>query len=177
MQFKIINNKLLPPEIYNQHYLCAMKVTITVKEINPDFDQALADRENDGHENEDNIRYNWEDEFEVSDDVNEFKIKNNEIYVLEGMNGKEKFSFPIPSMTIVSCTGTSGVITQFAASRKLIKDTKKVVDKKGNIHFFIFLKGGHDMVNPLNGVYISKKDFPSQLPLPEETEITSDEEE
>src|ERR1041385_2436493 len=145
-----------------------MKVTITVKEINPDFDQSLADKENDGHESEDNIRYNWEDEFEVKDDVKEFTIKNNEIYVLEGMKGNEKFSYEIPAMTIVTCIGESGVITQFAASRKLIKDTKKVVDKKGNIHFFIFLKGRHDMINPLNGIYISKKDFPPELPLPEE---------
>jgi hypothetical protein len=154
-----------------------MKVTITVKEINPDFDQQLADKENDGHESEDNIRYNWEDEFEVKNDVTDFTVKNNEVYILEGMKGEEKFSFEIPSMTIVECVGENGVVTQFAASRKLIKDTKKVIDKKGNIHFFIFLKGGHAHVNPVLGVYISEKDFPMDLPVPEEEDITSDEEE
>lgn len=154
-----------------------MKVTITVKEVNPDFDQELADKENEGRESEHNIRYNWEDEFEVKDDVKDFGIRNNEIYTLEGMKGDEPFSYEIPSMTIIECVGTNGTITRFAASRKLIRDTKKNVDKKGDIHFFIFLKGGHAHVNPVTGVYISEKDFPKELPVPEEDEITSDEEE
>jgi hypothetical protein len=154
-----------------------MKVTITVKEVNPDFDQELADKENDGHESKHNIRYNWEDEFEVTEDIKDFAIRNNEIYTLEGLQDDEPFSYEIPSMTIIECLGTNGSVTRFAASRKLIKDTKKNVDKKGDIHFFMFLKGGHDHVNPMTGVYISAKDFPKELPLPEEDEITSDEEE
>ncbi len=159
------------------NYLCSMKVTITVKEVNPDFDQELADKENDGHESEFNIRYNWEDEFEVKDDVKDFGIRNNEIYTLEGMKGEEPFSFEIPSMTIIECVGTNGVITKFAASRKLIKDTKKNTDKNGDVHFFMFIKGGHKHINPIPGVYISDKDFPKELPVPEEEDITSDEEE
>jgi hypothetical protein len=154
-----------------------MKVTITVKEVNPDFDQELADKLNDGHETEDNIRYNWEDEFEVKDDIKDFGIRNNEVYVLEGLKDDKKFSYEIPGMTIVECAGENGVVTQFAASRKLIKDTKKNVAKNGDIHFFMFLKGKHDKVNPIAGIYISKKDFPKELPLPEEENITSDEEE
>ena len=154
-----------------------MKISITIKEVNPDFDQALADRENEGHETENNIRYNWEDEFEVKDEVKDFGIRNNEIYLLQGMKGNKEFSYEIPSMTIVECVGENGVVTQFAASRKLIKETKKNIDKKGNIHFYIFLKGGHEHVNPIPGIYISKKDFPKELPIPEEEDITSDEEE
>ena len=154
-----------------------MKVTITVKEVNPDFDQVLADKENDGHESEDNIRCNWEDEFEVKDEIKDFGIKNNETFILEGIKNGEKFEIEIPSMTIVECMGENGSVTQFAASRKLIKDTKKVIDKKGDIHFFIFIKGNHSHVNPRVGVYISEKDFPKSLPVPEEDEITSDEEE
>ncbi|MCX6313078.1 MAG: hypothetical protein NT084_15775 [Bacteroidetes bacterium] len=154
-----------------------MKVSITVKEVNPDFDQAYADKENEGHETEDNIRYNWEDEFDVKDEVKDFGIRNNEIYLLEGMNGNEKFSFEIPSMTIVECIGENGAVTQFAASRKLIKDTKKNIDKEGNVQFYIFLKGGHEHINPIPGIYISKKDFPKALPIPDEEDITTDEEE
>ncbi len=154
-----------------------MKVTITIKEVNPDFDQEFADRENEGHESEENVRYNWEDEFLVKDEVKEFNIRNNEIYVLEGLNGEEKFAYDIPGMTIVECFGENDMITRFAASRKLIKDTKKNIGKNGDIHFFMFLKGGHAHINPIQGVYISAKDFPKELPVPEEEDITSDEEE
>lgn len=158
-------------------YLYAMKVTITVKEVNPDFEQAYADQHHDGKESEDNIRYNWEDEFEISEDVTNFSIRNNAVYQLEGERGNEPFSYEIPSMTIVECKLASGTTARFAASRKLIKDTKKVLDKNGNIHFFLFLKGNHEMLNPLTGVYISKPDFPFDLPEPEEEEISGDEEE
>lgn len=154
-----------------------MKMTLIVKEVNPTFDQDLADKENDGQESEYNIRYNWEDEFELKNDIKEFKIRNNEIYILEGMKGEIKFSHNIPSMTIIECIEENGNMTQFAASRKLIKDTKKNVDKNGAIRFYIFLKGGHEQINPIPGIYISKKDFPNELPLPEADDITSDEEE
>ena len=154
-----------------------MKVTVTVKEVNPRFDQAYADKEYDGKESEDNIRYTWEDEFEVKGEVKNFRILNNSPYRLEGFRGEEKFSYEIPSMTIVECESEDGTVTRFAASRKLIKDTKKVLDKNENVHFFIFLKGGHKIVNPANGVYISEKDFPFELPVPKPEEITGDEEE
>lgn len=42
-----------------------MKVTINVKLVNSKFNQAYADKENDGFETEDNIRFLWEDEFEI----------------------------------------------------------------------------------------------------------------
>ncbi|MBI3509976.1 MAG: hypothetical protein HY064_04890 [Bacteroidetes bacterium] len=154
-----------------------MKVTVTIKALNPDFKQEIADTHHDGKESEDNFKYSWEDEFEVNGEVNEFLIRNNDSYFLEGMNGNEKFSYEIPSMTIVECLGEDGSITRFAASRKLIKDTKKNIDKNENVHFYLFLKGGQRIANPLQGIYISMKDFPSELPLPEEEEITGDEEE
>lgn len=154
-----------------------MRVTITVKEVNPRFDQEYADRHYDGKESDDNIRYNWEDEFEVKHDCPDFRVRNNTGYKLEGFRGDEPFSFLIPSMTIVECVSADGLLTQFAASRRLIKDTKKVVAKSGDIHFFIFLKGGQKMVSPIAGIYIHAKDFPAELPVPEEEEITGDEEE
>ncbi|HEU4717232.1 MAG TPA: hypothetical protein VFU15_05345, partial [Bacteroidia bacterium] len=103
--------------------------------------------------------------------------RNNTVYVLEGMKGDEKFAYEIPSMLVVECESEGQPVTRFAASRRLVGDTKKSVDKKGNIHFFIFLKGKNKMVNPVNGVYISAQDFPFDLPVPEEEEITGDEEE
>jgi hypothetical protein len=154
-----------------------MKVTVTVKEMNPEFDQGIADNFHDGKESADNLRYNWEDEFEVKGDITDFKVRNNATYILEGFRGEEKFSYEIPSMSIIECTDADGVVTQFAASRKLIKDTQKTPDKKGDIHFFMFLKGGQKMVSPIPGIYISKPDFPFDLPEPEEEEITTGDEE
>lgn len=160
-----------------------MKVTLTVKEVNPEFDREFAEQQHDGKESEDNILYTWEDEFEVSGDVQEFKIRNNATYQMHVQMEADKAvkTFDIPSMTLVDCVLDDGTVTTCAFSRSIVKDTKKVVDKKNNIHFFVFLKGGKQIVNPMTGIYITAKDFPTDLPIPDDEEdddtVVGDEEE
>ena len=148
-----------------------MKVTITVKEVNPDFDHDLADRKHGGDETADNILYNWEDEFVISGDVTDFKVRNNMAYELkvQGEEG-ESVTYEIPSMMLVDCHLSNGEMTTCAFSRSLVKDSKKVVSGKGDIHFYVFLKGKRTCVNPVPGIYIDGRDFPEQLPLPDEEE-------
>lgn len=147
-----------------------MKVTITVKEVNPEFDHELAEREHGGNESEDNILYTWEDEFEISGDVKDFKIRNNAAYNLEVEEEDEHALYPIEGCMIIDSFLNDGRTTSCVFSRSLVKDTKKVVSKKGDIHFYVFLKGGKEMVMPMTGIYIAKKDFPKNLPVPDEEE-------
>lgn len=154
-----------------------MKLTITVKEVNPDFDRELAEKYHDGKESEDNILYNWEDEFEISGDVKDFKIRNNAVYELVTQEEDEVATYEIEGMMIVDAVLSNGSTTSCAFSRSIVKDTKKIVSQKGDIHFYVFLKGGKDVVTPVTGIYIAQKDFPKELPLPEEEEISGDEEE
>ena len=149
-----------------------MKVTITVKEVNPEFDRELADREHEGKESSDNILYNWEDEFEISGDVKDFKIRNNAVYELGvQVEGEEEIAtYPIEGMMIVDSILSDGATTSCAFSRSIVKDTKKVISQKGDIHFYIFLKGGKEIVTPFTGIYIAEKDFPKELPIPDEEE-------
>jgi hypothetical protein len=154
-----------------------MKVTITVKEINPDFDRELAEKEFDGKESEENILYNWEDEFEINGDVKDMKIRNNVPFDLQTMEGEEESTYTIESMMVVDFVLSNGANTTCAFSRSLVKDTKKITHKNGDVHFYVFLKGGKEMVSPVTGIYIAQKDWPKELPMPEEDEITSDEEE
>lgn len=154
-----------------------MKVTITVKEVNPDFDRDLADKEFDGKESEENILYNWEDEFDISGDVKDLKIRNNVSYDLHAASDEGESTYTIESMMVLDAHLSDGATTSCAFSRNLVKDTQKVNRKNGDVHFFVFLKGGKEIVSPVTGIYISKKDWPQELPLPPEDEITSDEEE
>lgn len=147
-----------------------MKVTITVKEVNPEFDHELAEREHEGKESEDNILYNWEDEFEISGEVKDLKIRNNVSYDLQVAHDEDVQTYSIPSMMIVDSHLDDGKITSCAFSRSLVKDTKKVISKKGDVHFYVFLKGGKSIVTPVTGIYIAGKDFPEELPVPDEEE-------
>ncbi|MFN8117547.1 MAG: hypothetical protein U0W65_15670 [Bacteroidia bacterium] len=149
-----------------------MIVTINVKLVNSKFDQAYADRDNEGEETEDNIRYLWEDEFEVKGNVANFKVINNTTYLLNGLYpNDDEFSFEIPDMTVLECTMDNGSKTLLPFSKKAVSKTEKVETKKG-MTFNVFLKSTKEVVNPMTGVYILKEDYPKEL-----LELYSDEEE
>lgn len=149
-----------------------MIVTINVKLVNSKFDQAYADRDNEGEETEDNIRYLWEDEFEVKGNVSNFKVINNTTYLLNGLYpNDDEFSFEIPDMTVLECTMDNGLKTLLPFSKKAVSKTEKVETKKG-MTFNVFLKSTKEVVNPMTGVYILKGDYPKEL-----LELYSDEEE
>ena len=149
-----------------------MKVTINVKLVNSKFDQAYADKDNEGDETEDNIKYLWEDEFDVQGNVTNFKVNNNGNYLLKGLYpNDDEFCFEIPDMTILECTMENGSQTLIPFSRKAINKTEKKETENG-IYFFVYLKSIKDIINPMQGVYILKDDYPKEL-----LEHASDEEE
>lgn len=140
-----------------------MKVTINVKLVNSKFNQAYADKENEGDETEDNIKYLWEDEFEVQGNVSNFKVINNTTYMLNGLYpNDDEFSFEIPDMTVLECTLDNGSVTLMPFSKKAISKTEKTDTKEG-MTFFVQLKSIREVVNPMTGVYILKEDYPEEL--------------
>jgi hypothetical protein len=143
-----------------------MKVTVIVKEVNAKFRQDIADKFNDGKETVDNMRYNWEDEYAVTAAVTAFKVRNNAPYELRGWKGTEEFSMEIPGMMIVECTHEDDTITQFAFSRKYVKDTQKAERPNGDIRFFVFVSDSKTTVSPRPGVYILQNEWPQELPIP-----------
>jgi hypothetical protein len=149
-----------------------MIVTINVKLVNSQFNQAYADKDNEGEETEDNIKYLWEDEFEVQGNVTNFKVINNTTYLLNGLYpNDDEFSFEIPDMTVLECTLDNGSTTLLPFSKKAISKTEKVDTKKG-MTFYVHLKSIREVVNPMTGVYILKDDYPKEL-----LELYNDEEE
>jgi len=140
-----------------------MKVTINVKLVNSKFNQAYADKENEGEETEDNIKYLWEDEFEVQGNVTHFKVINNTTYILNGLYpNDDEFSFEIPDMTVLECTLDNGSVTLMPFSKKAISKTERT-DTKGGMTFYVQLKSVREVVNPMTGVYILKEDYPEEL--------------
>ena len=149
-----------------------MKVTINVKLVNSKFSQAYADKENEGEETEDNIKYLWEDEFEVQGNVTNFRVVNNTTYLLKGLYpNDDEFCFEIPDMTVLECTMEDGTLTLMPFSKKAISKTEKVETEEG-IMFYVQLKSVREVVNPMTGVYILKEDYPEEL-----LKLYSDEEE
>jgi hypothetical protein len=142
-----------------------MKLNLHFILVNSEFNKGLADDLYGGEETEDNIKYLWEDEFQVSEEVKEFKIKNNAIYTLAGFfSDNQSFKFDIWDMTVVECHTMSKKTMQFAVSKKLLKKTEKIMDEKNNeTHLYFYLRDSIPMENPMNGVYIVKSEFPKEL--------------
>ena len=134
--------------------------------INSEFNQGIANDLYEGKESEDNIKYLWEDELKVSESIKEFKIRNNSVYNLKGYVGETSFDFEIPDMTICDCITTDGNKMQFAVSKKLLKNTEKIVDKE-ETHLYFYLRDTLKIENPINGIYILKQDFPKELSKPQ----------
>jgi hypothetical protein len=133
--------------------------------LNFDYNQSIADDYNDGDESPDNVKHLWEDEFKVSEPVNEFKIKHKENYALKGFFSDDKpFDFEISNISMVDCTTINGVNQQFAISKKLIKSIDKHIDEKNqSTHITFYLHDNYPFQNPIDGVYIIDKDFPNEL--------------
>lgn len=140
-----------------------MKVTLNIKLVNSKFNQAYADKDNEGEETEDNIKYLWEDEFDVKGNVKNFKVINNTTYLLKGLYANDdEFCFEIPNMTVLECTMEDGSVTLLPFSKKAISKTDKV-DSKDGLYFNINLKSIYEIINPMLGVYIIKDDYPQEL--------------
>lgn len=140
-----------------------MKVTLNIKLVNSNFNQAYADKDNEGEETEDNIKYLWEDEFEVKGNVKNFRVINNTTYLLKGLYANDdEFCFEIPNMTVLECTMEDGSVTLLPFSKKAISKTDKV-DSKDGLYFNINLKSIYEIINPMLGVYIIKDDYPQEL--------------
>lgn len=153
-----------------------MTVTINVKLVNSKFNQAYADKENEGFETEDNIKFIWEDEFDVQGDVQDLKVINNTTYTLAGtLANNNAFEYVIPDITLIECKLKNGSTTNIPFSKKAINKTEKIETKNG-ILFNVHLKSIREIVNPMEGVYILKDDFPKEL-LPFIKTTEEDEEE
>ena len=140
-----------------------MKVTLNIKLVNSKFNQAYADKDNEGEETEDNIKYLWEDEFDVQGNVKNFRVINNTTYLLKGLYpNDDEFCFEIPNMTVLECTMEDGSVTLLPFSKKAISKTVKV-DSKDGLYFNINLKSIYEIINPMLGVYIIKDDYPQEL--------------
>lgn len=141
-----------------------MKLILRVKCVNPAFNQEYADKYHNGKESEDNIHYLWEDELELKERIVVFKIKNNVNYTLAGVVNGKNFSHEIPACTIIECTHENGSVTQLPFSKRIIRDTEKKQSKDNlQVWFTAYLKGKFKIVNPFDGGYFVKEDFPFDI--------------
>lgn len=139
-----------------------MKVSVHFYQLNDDFSQEYADIHNEGKDSELNRKFEWEDQFTLTNEIDSIDIQNMGTYQLQGSKAGESFIFEIQNMRIFTFQGTDGLKTQMACSETIFSHFEQ-----NNLHnktiFHIYIKDYEPFANPIAGVYISSKDFPKEL--------------
>jgi len=126
-----------------------MKLFITVKQQNPDFDKKYADQYHFEKESDDNRKSNWSNGFKVPEDVREFNIVDEAVFRLLGSKeNNEVFEAFISGVTIINClTSDNKLIHVAAISKNLIKKKQVTFNNKyDTVRLYFYLNDKIDFV-------------------------------
>ncbi|MDX1651804.1 MAG: hypothetical protein R3277_04895 [Brumimicrobium sp.] len=129
--------------------------------LNEDFSQEHADLHFAGKESANNRRFEWEDELEIKNEVDEVITEKEGIYFLTGYRDGEEFKEPVSDMRIVEIKGKDNSVTMMAFSEKLIE--KCDLEQGDFYHLKVLFKDSEPLSNPVPGIYIALQDFPKSL--------------
>lgn len=142
-----------------------MKVRIHFFQVNSDFSIEHAEAHHQGQESENNLKYDWEDEFEISQNLKAVEILRKDTFTLQGQfpDGNE-FLEQIPNMCLVALhledgqTGFMGV-----SESMLIELVEEGTANEPVVKFYI--KDYEPCWNEMPGVFIAAKEFPKNIKL------------
>jgi hypothetical protein len=130
--------------------------------LNDDFSPEYADANHSGKETENNLKYEWEDEIVLKNEILGFSI-TEENYLIQGYLPDDSiFSYEIPRTTLIKAVGMNDEVTIFAVSTDLIDSYNEVI-LEDEVHMNVYLKDYEPYTNPSPGVFIVSNDFPKEL--------------
>lgn len=140
-----------------------MNCKIHIHLLNELFSQELADEKHGGKESADNLRYDWEDELDITSAVTLVQEQTDAVYTLAGYDENDAlFSYEIPAMHLFEIHSETDPITYVGASKSIVDHCTHTSDSKGHT-IRIFLKDYEPMANPVPGIFIASKAFPKAL--------------
>lgn len=140
-----------------------MKVHISFKFINPDFDQAYVDEYHLGKASESNHRYNEAITWEI-DNVTSVELINQGTYQYKGkLNDGNIGEVPIPNVVMFRCHLENGSNEDFAVSKSILNKTHQAHNEKYQVtrcYFYInsepkSIKLGENLVLALNEYWVN----------------------
>lgn len=140
-----------------------MNCKIHIHLLNELFSQELADAQHNGKETADNLRYEWEDELEITSEVTSVEEHKAATYTLAGYDENNTlFSYEIEDMHLFEIHSVGDPIAYVGASQSIVDHCTHSTDSNGHT-IRIFLKDYEPMANPVPGIFIASKAFPKAL--------------
>jgi hypothetical protein len=136
---------------------------VNVYLLNEHFSHEFAEAQHSGQESENNLRYEWEDEFAITSDVLSVTVVENASFPLQGeMPDGQIFHHEVKKMLLFEITSNDAPNTYVGASASIV-DSYIIDQSKEDVSLKIFLKDYEPMSNPIPGIYIASKEFPKEL--------------
>ncbi len=138
-----------------------MKCRIHFYLLNEHFSVEHAEANYEGKESEMNRKFEWEDELNVPQGVDSYKMLENSIYSLQGFKDEESFVFEVPKMRLFELV--SGDTISFVGCSESILESCEVVEGEEGIAIKFYIKDYEPMSNPVSGIFIASQEFPKEL--------------
>ncbi len=140
-----------------------MECKIHVYLLNEHFSAEHAEAHHNGEESENNLKYEWEDEFSVTSSVDAVEIHENVSFPLQGeMPDGTAFSHDVANMFLFEIKSSDAPSTFIGASKSIVEE-HELIKEETRFVIRLFLKDYEPMSNPIPGIYIASKEFPKAL--------------
>lgn len=137
-----------------------MSYIIQVFLKNNSFSEDYALEKHEGKDSPENIRYEWEDEFRLTDASDVLEIVRDQPFILAGEMGENKpFHYEIQDVIQFIFHGEEGA-TAVVFSEKCLDEYVIDHDRK---RLTVYLNDDEVVENPVPGVYIVLSAFPKEL--------------
>ncbi|KAB1065973.1 hypothetical protein [Salibacter halophilus] len=139
-----------------------MRLFVTFKQQNPDFNKEYADEYHFGKGSDGNWKDNWSEGLKCPKEVEKISInqKGTIKLIAKSREGSSK-SFTVDNMIILEGIVGSKIIYQFAVSKDLVKKTHKAYNGKyDTTRFYFYFKSRNDYVKIEDSIYVLEEDLP-----------------
>lgn len=142
-----------------------MKVSVHFFQVNSDFSPEHAAAHHNGEESENNLKYDWEDELEVSQSLEKVEVERNAVFHLEGQFADGKaFNEAVPNMFLVVLILKGGQKGYMGVSESMLLDFEQEGTPEHTV-IRIYIRDYEPFWNEMPGIFIASKEFPKSLKL------------
>ncbi len=129
--------------------------------LNDDFSVEHAEANHDGKESENNRMHEWEDELNITTNVQGMEMHEGASYPLQGQypDGKD-FHFDIENMRLFELKGDQQTILGCSES---LYDSHEWIEEADGFILKVSLKDYEPLTNPIPGMYFTAQEFPKEL--------------
>ncbi|MFW6016568.1 MAG: hypothetical protein ACOCRK_09020 [bacterium] len=142
-----------------------MKLNVSFKLINPDFDIEYAKVYHNDKESKNSHKYLWEETLKAENEVDNYEIIENGEYSINNANienGNNPIHFK--NLVILKCLKNGKVVQKFIVSKDLLEKKQVTPNIKYNItRIYFYLKSSNEIIKIKDGFYVLKKDIPKDF--------------